>query len=42
MIIADIFEKALNFEFLTAEEGMHIFTHAPLTELMFVANLANR
>jgi cyclic dehypoxanthinyl futalosine synthase len=38
MIIADIFEKALNFEFLTAEEGMHIFTHAPLTELMFVAN----
>jgi cyclic dehypoxanthinyl futalosine synthase len=38
MNITDIFTKALNFEFLTAEEGMHIFTHAPLTELMFVAN----
>src|SRR5215831_9733024 len=33
-----LYTKALNFEFLTIEEGMNLFHHAPLTELMFVAN----
>jgi cyclic dehypoxanthinyl futalosine synthase len=38
MELAVLYEKALRFEFLTIEEGMHLFEHAPLTELMFVAN----
>lgn len=35
---AALYKKALDFEFLTVEEGVHLFEHAPLTELMFVAN----
>jgi cyclic dehypoxanthinyl futalosine synthase len=38
MLLDDLYQKALRFEFLTAEEGKHLFQHAPLTELMFVAN----
>jgi cyclic dehypoxanthinyl futalosine synthase len=38
MIFSDLYDKALRFEFLSIEEGMHLFEHAPLTELMFVAN----
>jgi cyclic dehypoxanthinyl futalosine synthase len=38
MIFPDLYDKALRFEFLSIEEGMHLFEHAPLTELMFVAN----
>lgn len=38
MNLADLYDKALRFEFLSIEEGMHLFEHAPLTELMFVAN----
>ncbi|MBS1576896.1 MAG: dehypoxanthine futalosine cyclase [Bacteroidetes bacterium] len=38
MNLSALYQKALNFEFLTAEEGVFIFQHAPLTELMFVAN----
>jgi len=33
-----LYDKALNFEFLSIEEGMHLFEKAPLTELMYVAN----
>lgn len=33
-----LYEKALNFEFLSAEEGLLLFKEAPLTELMHVAN----
>lgn len=38
MQLTDLYQRALNFEFLTREEGMFLFTHAPVTELMFVAN----
>jgi cyclic dehypoxanthinyl futalosine synthase len=38
MNFPDLYDKALGFEFLSIEEGMHLFEHAPLTELMFVAN----
>jgi cyclic dehypoxanthinyl futalosine synthase len=34
----DLYSKALQFEFLSIEEGMHLFEEAPLTELMYVAN----
>jgi cyclic dehypoxanthinyl futalosine synthase len=33
-----LYDKALNFEFLSAEEGKELFLHAPLNDLMFVAN----
>src|SRR6202162_5616280 len=33
-----LFTKALNFEFLTIEEGIFLFENAALTELMFVAD----
>lgn len=29
MQLADLYQKALNFEFLTIEEGMFLFEHAP-------------
>jgi cyclic dehypoxanthinyl futalosine synthase len=38
MQLADLYQKALNFEFLTIEEGMFLFEQAPLTELMHVAD----
>lgn len=38
MNLDNLYNKALAFEFLTVEEGMHLFYHSPLTELMFVAN----
>lgn len=38
MKLEDLYERALNFEFLTVEEGMYLFNEAPLTEIMFVAN----
>ena len=38
MTVAELYEKALNFEFLSVEEGVYLFEHAPLTELMYVAN----
>jgi cyclic dehypoxanthinyl futalosine synthase len=34
----NLYQKALNLEFLTAEEGLSLFNHAPLTELMHVAD----
>lgn len=38
MNIPELLERALNFEFLTQEEGVHLYHHATTTELMFVAN----
>src|SRR5215203_4562513 len=38
MHLSNLYDKALNFEFLSIEEGMHLFEKAPLTELMYVAN----
>ena len=38
MNFSDLYDRALRFEALSIEEGMHLFEHAPLTELMFVAN----
>jgi len=37
-LLNNLYEKALNVEFLTAEEGLHLFKEAPLTELMYVAD----
>ncbi|MEZ4851138.1 MAG: CofH family radical SAM protein [Bacteroidia bacterium] len=34
----DLLTKALNFEFLTQEEGIHLHHHASTSELMYVAN----
>ena len=36
--LKDLYEKALGFEFLSAEEGLFLFKEAPLTELMHVAD----
>lgn len=38
MELATLYQKALNFEFLTVEEGVFLFHHAPLADLMQVAN----
>jgi cyclic dehypoxanthinyl futalosine synthase len=38
MQLTDLYQRALNFEFLSKEEGMFLFEQAPLAELMFVAN----
>ena len=38
MEINELFKKALNFENLSVEEGVYLFEHAPLAELMYVAN----
>jgi cyclic dehypoxanthinyl futalosine synthase len=38
MNTTELLEKALREEFLTAEEGQHLFLNAPMTDLMFVGN----
>src|SRR6476661_6401195 len=38
MQLTHLYDKALDFGFLTIEEGIHLFENAPLTELMYVAN----
>src|SRR5688572_20713804 len=38
MDINDLLKKALNFEFLSVEEGVFLFQNAALTELMYVAD----
>ncbi len=38
MNLNDLYQKALGFGFLTAEEGIFLFENAPLTELMYVAD----
>ncbi|MCA6480892.1 MAG: dehypoxanthine futalosine cyclase, partial [Chitinophagaceae bacterium] len=34
----DLYQRALNLEFLSKEEGQYLFEQAPLTELMHVAD----
>ncbi|MEO5783629.1 MAG: dehypoxanthine futalosine cyclase, partial [Ginsengibacter sp.] len=38
MNLSTVFKKALDFEFLTVEEGMFLFNNAALAELMLVAD----
>lgn len=38
MSLASLFHKALNFEFLTVDEGIYLYEEAPLADLMHVAN----
>ena len=38
MNLSDLYQKALNFEFLSVEEGVYLFHHAPLADIMFVAD----
>ena len=38
MLLAELYRKAAAFEWLSVEEGMYLFEHAPLTDLMFIAN----
>ena len=38
MELNNLYKKALNFEFLSVVEGVYLFEHAPLAELMYVAN----
>ena len=38
MTTASLLQRALNFEFLSTEEGVHLFEHAATAELMYVAN----
>ncbi len=38
MNVENLLSRALDFEFLSVEEGIHLFHHAPLTDLMFIAN----
>src|SRR5882724_10243909 len=38
MNLSSLYQKALNFEFLSLEEGMQLYQNAPLTELMYVAD----
>ncbi|HJT74903.1 MAG TPA: cyclic dehypoxanthinyl futalosine synthase [Chitinophaga sp.] len=38
MELKDLYSKALNFEWLTPEEGIYLFEKAPLAELMHIAD----
>ncbi len=38
MQLSALYKRASNFEFLSAEEGVFLFEHAPLSELMYIAN----
>lgn len=38
MSIPDLLERAAQFEFLSVEEGVYLYLHAPLTDLMFIAD----
>ncbi len=38
MHLSDLYERALRFDSLSADEGVFLFEHAPLTELMYIAN----
>ena len=42
MHLGDLYEKALDFQFLSVEEGMFLFENAPLTDLMQVADTLRR
>ncbi len=34
----NLYKKALNLDFLSLEEGMHLYENAPLSELIYIAN----
>ncbi|GAB4206786.1 MAG: cyclic dehypoxanthinyl futalosine synthase [Bacteroidia bacterium] len=38
MHLNDLYKKALNLEFLSPEEGLYLYHHAPLSELMNIAH----
>jgi cyclic dehypoxanthinyl futalosine synthase len=38
MLLADLYQKALNFEFLSVEEGVFLFENAPTAELMNIGD----
>jgi cyclic dehypoxanthinyl futalosine synthase len=38
MKLDDLFQKAFSFDALTVEEGVFLYHHAPLADLMFIAN----
>lgn len=38
MQLSDLYQKALDFEFLSVEEAVFLFKNAALTDLMFIAN----
>jgi cyclic dehypoxanthinyl futalosine synthase len=38
MNLNELYERALRFEFLSAEEGVYLFEQAPLAEIMEIAN----
>jgi len=38
MDLQDIYQKAIQFEFLTIEEGVHLYHNATLADLMFIAD----
>lgn len=42
MNLSALYQQALDFGFLSIEEGMFLYEHAPLAELMFVANELRR
>ena len=38
MKLSELYDKGISLEFLSKEEGIYLYHHAPLTELMFVAD----
>ena len=42
MEVQDLYQKALRLEFLSIEEGLHLYEQAPLAELMLVADQLRR
>ncbi len=38
MQLSELYARAMRFEFLSIEEGVYLFNHAPLAELTYVAN----
>lgn len=42
MQVSELLKKAANFEFLTVEEGVYLYHHAPLADLMLVADELRR
>ena len=38
MNLEELYRKALNFEFLSIDEGVYMFENAPLTDVMYVAD----
>ena len=38
MQLNELYDKAASFGFLSVEEGVYLYHHAPLTDLMFIAD----